>query len=699
MSEMPSSSEREQRLERILADYLHAVEAGTAPDRAALLQQHPDLAEDLDSFFRNRDEVQRIAEPIKQQVRALPETGDESGASSAGVGTTIRYFGDYELLEEIARGGMGVVYKARQISLNRIVALKMILEGELASPADVRRFYYEAEAAANLDHPNVVPIYEVGEHEGQHYFTMKFIPGGSLAQHLALCTQNQRFAAQLLMIVARAVHQAHQRGILHRDLKPANILLEPFPAQASRRASDPAVYRPMVTDFGLARRVVADHRGAQSAAGSTPGPTASERSAIAHRPSASADPALPAAMSAGTDPRLTQPRTQPGAILGTPNYMPPEQAAGQSRGSIAADVYGLGAILYEMLTGQPPFRAGTTLDTLLQVIEKQPERPRSLSPRVKPELEAVCLKCLAKNPKKRYGSAQALANDLARWLTGQRVQAYHYSAMELVRRLGLQGLGILLVGSCTVSLIVIIYWFLSFAGSDKKLIALLITLLIALMTLMTLIFTSILLAAYWRKTNALPGQPNGESTMPPGVAPRGKRPSAGSGTETPQKVSATFSPDCRRFVAVGRYNMLKIWDATTGAELLTLDGHRGQVYGLTFDPNGQRLASAGEDGVVQVWDAITGRKLLTLAGQLDLVYGVAFSPDAQRLATASRDQTVRLWDAETGQLIRTLRGHTAEVWSVTYSCDGQRLASVSSNEMKVWDATTGQEILNLDRRD
>jgi serine/threonine protein kinase len=691
---MPSSSEREQRLERILADYLHAVEAGTAPDRAALLQQHPDLAEDLDSFFRNRDEMQRIAEPIKQQVQALPQTGDESGAPDVGVGSVIRYFGDYELLEEIARGGMGVVYKARQISLNRIVALKMILAGELASPADVRRFYYEAEAAANLDHPHIVPIYEVGEHEGQHYFTMRFIPGGSLAQHLTAFTQDQRAAAQLLMTVARAVHQAHQRGILHRDLKPANILLERTPQQGPDRASDPAAYVPMVSDFGLARRVVADHPGAQGTVGGTPSPTTSEHSAVSLRPSASGDPALPAAISGGTDPRLTQ----PGAIVGTPNYMAPEQAAGQSRGSIAADVYGLGAILYEMLTRLPPFRAGTALDTLRQVIEKQPERPRSLNPRVKPELEAICLKCLAKNPNQRYDSAQELADDLERWSAGKRVQAYHYSVMKLMARFGRRDAAIpalALVGS--IIAILIILWPFSSATSIEFIPIFAFAALLLFVTL-------------WDTVNGLPGKPSKKPTMPPGGDSRATRlwrfkkaesqlVIGSSGIEAPQRVSATFSPDCRRFATVERYNTVKIWDATTGKRLLTLGGHRGKVYSLTFDPNGQRLASAGEDGVVQVWDTITGRRLLTLAGQGDPVYCVAFSPDARRLAAASRDKTVRLWDVETGQLIRTLRGHTAEVWSVTYSCDGQRLASVSTKEMKVWDATAGQEILNLDRRD
>ena len=291
MTEQTQALSREQRLDDVIASYLQAEKDGRAPALDELVAKHPDLAPELRSFFADRASIQRLAAPVRAALSELAS------------GTTVRYFGDYEILGEIARGGMGVVYRARQVSLNRIVALKMILAGQLASPADVARFRSEAEAAASLDHPHIVPIYEISEYQDQHYFRMKLVEGGSLAQWLSesrsrlteLQRKGQADIARLVETVARAIHFGHQRGILHRDLKPANILLQ-VPEKAA--LTDLQKVLPMVTDFGLAKRIAG-----------------------------------------GSD------LTASGAIVGTPSYMAPEQAAGQKVLSTAADVYSLGAIL------------------------------------------------------------------------------------------------------------------------------------------------------------------------------------------------------------------------------------------------------------------------------------------------------------------------------------------------------------------
>ena len=288
-----------------------------------------------------------------------------------------RSFGDYEVLEEIARGGMGVVYKARQVSLNRVVALKMILAGQFASAEDIRRFLTEAEAAANLTHPNIVPIYEVGQHEGHHYFSMRLIEGRSLAdlrKDAAWKMDEGREAARLMAKVARAVQCAHQQGVLHRDLKPGNILVD-------------ADGEPQVTDFGLARQMTQDSS-----------------------------------------------LTLSGAVLGTPSFMAPEQAAGKNKElTAAADIYSLGSILYYLLTGQPPFAAESLLDTLAQVLSGEVILPRMVNPRVSRDLEQICLRCLAKAPGLRYASAGALAEDLEKFLRNEPVAVRAGGTLEWFR--------------------------------------------------------------------------------------------------------------------------------------------------------------------------------------------------------------------------------------------------------------------------
>ena len=275
-------------------------------------------------------------------------------------------FGDYELLEQIGRGGQGVVFRARQKSLNRTVALKIIGLGQWATKAHLKRFRLEAEAAARLEHPGIVPIHEVGERDGSCYFSMKFVEGGQLDAIPRREPMPIRQAVELIAKVARTVHYAHEHGILHRDIKPGNILLD-------------AKGEPHLTDFGLARLVESE-------------------SSV----------------------------TQTLDVLGTPSYMAPEQAVGNNaQVTGATDVYGLGAVLYQLLTGQPPFAGGTTYETIRLLLDTEPRQPRLLNPKIDRDLSTICLKCLEKDPKRRYSSALALAEDLERWLKHEPIVARH----------------------------------------------------------------------------------------------------------------------------------------------------------------------------------------------------------------------------------------------------------------------------------
>ncbi len=296
------------------------------------------------------------------------------GLAEAGASSLAERFGDYELRGELGRGGMGVVYRAWEPALGRMVALKMVLPGALPDQAEVERFRAEAAAAARLHHPHIVSVHHVGACEGRHYFSMDLIEGPSLAQALAQGPLPGREAARHLAVVARAIHHAHEQGVLHRDLKPGNVLLD-------------RDGRPHVADFGLAKQLRGDKG-----------------------------------------------MTRTGNLLGTPSYMAPEQASGDRDLGPAVDVYGLGALLYELLTARPPFRGETPLDTLLQVLEIDAAPPRLLNPKVDRDLETICLKCLAKNPADRYASALALAEDLERYLAGESIRARSFNLLARVGR-------------------------------------------------------------------------------------------------------------------------------------------------------------------------------------------------------------------------------------------------------------------------
>ncbi len=383
LSEIDSN---EAALDRLLAELTASLRSGEQLDLEKVVQSNPQWEADLRELWPALLMLEELAPPLLS-MKTTP-----SYAASHGVSRSLpQAFDDYEIIAEVGRGGMGVVYCVRQKSLNRRVALKMLTSGELASSEEISRFRSEAAAIGQLDHPHIVPIYETGEHQGRAYFTMKYIEGETLAAKVARGPFPAMDAAHLMLILASAIDHAHAKGIFHRDLKPSNVLID----QAGQ---------PHITDFGLAK----------------------------------INPIIAATseFSSTIKPMKALSLTQSGAILGTPSYMPPEQA-GRFRGQLtpACDVYSLGAILYHLLTGRPPFQAATLVDTVMLMLEQDPVPPRLLNPNVPHDLESICLKCLQKPIDLRYASAAALAADLQAFLEGRPITAGPESLVQFVFRM------------------------------------------------------------------------------------------------------------------------------------------------------------------------------------------------------------------------------------------------------------------------
>ncbi len=363
----------DQQLAALLDQLTERAQRGETVDWTRVAAEHPHLADDLRELWG----AVMLADAVAQSVhQSQHQEGVEAAEERSQLQLPVR-FGDYELLEEIGRGGMGVVYKARQISLNRTVAVKMILKAQHASPADLSRFLAEAQAAARLSHPAIVPVYEVGQRDSRYYFSMKYIEGENLTQRLARGPLSARQAAQMMRSICSAIDEAHRHGILHRDLKPSNILIDPQG-------------QPVITDFGLAKQTAAD----------------------------------------------VESVTRSGAVLGTPAFMAPEQASGR-RGAVgvASDVYGLGTILFAMLTAQAPFEGRTPVDVLLKVLEEDPPFPHQLNPRVDRDLEMIALRCLQKPIDLRYPSAGALEREFEAYLSGEAISARSGKFLHVFSRL------------------------------------------------------------------------------------------------------------------------------------------------------------------------------------------------------------------------------------------------------------------------
>jgi WD40 repeat protein/serine/threonine protein kinase len=574
-----------------------------------------------------------------------------------------RTFGDYELLEEIARGGMGIVYKARQVSLDRIVAVKMLLFGPLASPEFVKRFRAEASAAASLQHPNIVAIHEVGVHQGQQYFAMDYVAGQSLAKLNAECEVRNaewlRRAASYLRTVAEAIHYAHERGILHRDLKPSNVLID---------ASD----QPRVTDFGLARRLEGDSE-----------------------------------------------LTVTGQVLGSPNYMPPEQAT-PKRGKVSrrSDVYSLGAMLYHLLTGRPPFVGEALTDTLDQVLNSDPVAPRLLNPSVPRDLETICLKCLEKEPDKRYATAQVLADELGRFLNNEPTIARPVTRAERVWRwcrrkpalAGSLAAANLLLLALLIGGPVLTYRINQARKAEsaerKRALQKLIKSHVA--TGNTLAEKGDVLSAMPWWLEALQLEPD------PARAEMHRIRLSTALRQSPKPAHVWFhgspvldlalSPDGALVATGSRDTTARVWDLQTGEPVTPWLRHSNKVEQVLFSPDGKLLLTREMDrspigfkepdqgeGAASVWQMPQGQLLFRLP-HTNVVRHAEFSPDNQLVVVACSDGFARLWRVSDQALVSAF-AHPREVLHASFSPDARLLVtSCRDGNVYLWEIASGKRL-------
>jgi len=682
-------------------------------------ERFPDQIALIDDCFRNANAVtlppesnQKTFVPAgetatpKADTHAVPVEGTMLGSNALKVGGTSlagKLFGDYELLSEIARGGMGVVYKARQRSLNRTVALKMILSGELASDEEVSRFQMEAESAAGLTHPNIVNIHDVGVEAGHHFFSMDYIEGRNLEELILENPLPVRQAAGYLLEIAQAIEYAHQQGILHRDLKPSNILIDHTGAS-------------QITDFGLAKQIQKDGQ-----------------------------------------------LTGTGQLLGTPAYMSPEQAAGE-RGQFgpAMDVYSLGAILYELITGRPPFRAESTLELVIQVLELNPIAPRLMNPKLPRDLETICLKCLAKEPQRRYASAAELAADLDRWLHNRPIQARPVSSLErgwrwCRRKPAIAGLSL----AVAIAIIVGTYTSWRYAiqarheANSAKLAQQHATRSFekaqiseqqerqarqqaetaqvraiageeqardeqqraeenAEQAERNLYIANMFLAhRHWQEGRLQDALKLLEKHLPqPGQQDRRrfewhylqrqiKSQSFELQGHSDSVLAVAFSPDGKWLASAGNDLAVKIWDVAKRHETIFLKGLTEPITAIAFGPQNQQLAACSESGTAIIWDLKQRKQICQLDGHQGPIRSIHFDPKRPRVLTASDDRTAKVWDAKNGTLLLDLKPHELETRDAVFSRDGKTIATVSlgRGDVRLWDAASGKYLGTLKTSD
>lgn len=634
------------------ADDQDATELLSAPDLPVIGSDH---APTLGFIPPHSPGTTKTPDPSFSSLVVLLEPGGTGGSSSASSGSSVVPFGaaetaefapplvpGYEILREVGRGGMGVVYKARQISLNRLVALKMILSGSHAGPTERERFKREAESVAALQHPHIVQIFDIGEANGHPYLALELVEGGSVANHLTGTPWEATPAAELIEILARTMQFAHDAGIVHRDLKPGNILLhvegrkvESHTVGADNSAAAAfttlrlADLRPKVTDFGLAKRL---------------------------------------------DETVGGEGTRTGAVMGTPSYIAPEQASGKTRDiGPATDVYALGAILYELLTGRPPFRGETPLDTVLQVLHDDPVPPKKLHPQIPRDLETICLKCLSKQPAMRYASATALADDLRRFLNGEPIKARPLSAwgrgVKWARRH--PALTVLLgtTVAATIALVAVLsvaYFRVSEAVSAKE-------------------YERLLTQREWDRAE---GEKKRAEELAAEIEKR-RVEAVQKAEELKQEAERTrraaYALQLAQVAILCERDPLRavslLEDETrcpkdlrdfTWHYLRRLCQRDDRAYfdhgmddplrAVAYSPNGTFVATAGDAGQIRVWDPRTGRTWMILAGHSGAVHALAFSPDGTTIASAGADHTIRLWALPVEILDTARKTMTALPW-------------------------------------
>ena len=617
MSAPRNDPSREDRIVAALEKYMLATDRGEAIDQEALLAEYPDLADELRAHFAATEVIEKLASENTEVVVA-PAWG------------VAQRLGDYELLRELGRGGMGVVYLARQRSISRYVAVKMPLAGILASESDIARFKTDATAAANLRHPNIVVIHEIGFQKGQHYFSMDYIEGQSLKSKVSEGPLAAKEAAGYVKTIAEAIEFAHVKGTLHRDLKPSNILFD-------------GSGQPIITDFGLAKPL---------------------EGGAAH--------------------------TATGEPLGTPSYMPPEQAAGRHHSlGPTCDVYSLGAVLYELLTGRPPFQGESYSDTVWLVLNKEPVPPRLLNAKVPVELQTICMKCLEKEARRRYASASELAEDLSCFLEDRPIKARPVSRMargwRWCRR---EPLLASLWAALAVALL---------AGSSIS-VGFGINASLAAIAANSARREAEAAAVEARKEKTRADEKSIEAWAAAELARKEKTRADEKSTEAYREKSRADAEAEKESVARERAESQLL-----RAESLLYASHIALAQREWGDGNAalawHHLNACRWD--LRGWEHDYLNTLMTphgkkLYGHTDRLSCAVFAHDGRRIATGSADDRLIVWDVASGKALLMLENFQFEVFSVGFSSDGGRLACCDVSSIYVFDATTGKELLHID---